>query len=131
MTVYNPSGAGPQGYQVASPKGGPPHPASGNEFAFNRVRNGDQHTVRDAQTFLNHAGFQVGVDGIFGPQTAQALKRYLHGHKPQAVSNKRYVPPTPAPRAPARDPVKAGKGGGGKGGGKGSKIARGGGGGMP
>src|SRR4051812_30970348 len=115
MTVYNPSGAGPQGYQVPS-KQGPPHPATANEFAWNRVRNGDTHTIMHTQKFLGHHGFNVGVDGIWGPQTAHALKQYLNGHKPK-VSNapmQRYVPgkvSLPPQKAGKLKPTKGGKGG--------------------
>jgi hypothetical protein len=97
--------------------------AGGNAAAFNRVRNGDNHTVGHTQRFLNSHGFSVGVDGIWGPQTAKALKQYLNGVKPRVAPKqvKRYVPPQATP-APQKAPNPKGKDN--KGGGKGGNGSR-------
>lgn len=67
----------------------------GNVLAYNKVANGDQHTVRDAQTFLRSHGYKVGVDGLFGPQTSAALKAYFHNINPHAFNVAHGIHPAP------------------------------------
>lgn len=118
MTNVAPRGAKGDQTGVGTPQG---------QFTWNRVANGDAHTVKDAQEYLAAHGYHPGgVDGIWGPHTARALRNYLNAVHPKAhqaqvraVMSKH--PQTgkfqPAPRAPAPKPIKGGGGSGGKGGG--------------
>jgi len=92
----------------------------GNVLAYNRVANGDAHTVKDAQTFLKSKGYNVGVDGIFGPQTSSALKAYFHNIHPNAynVAHGVHTSNTKVNNTVITNVPRARGGGGGKGGGK-------------
>jgi len=103
----------------------------GNVLAYNRVANGDAHTVRDAQHFLRSKGYNVGVDGMFGPQTSSALKAYFHNIHPNAYNVAHGVHPGPGgnnhpPAVVVAPPTGGGKGGGkvrgGRGGGGGGNV---------
>lgn len=98
-------------------------------LTYQKVASGNPHTVRDAQTFLHAHGYNIGVDGIWGPQTDSALKAYLKGVRAAKFNAARMPAPKVSNKAGARSLVKnvrigGGKGGGGKGGGgKGGRNA--------
>ena len=102
----------------------------GNVLAYNKVANGDQHTVRDAQTFLRSHGYKVGVDGLFGPQTSSALKAYFHNINPHAFNVAHGIHPVSGnnhpPAVNTSPPVHAPNVSRGGGGGNGARSGRGG-----